>query len=237
MATTLVPRFAGRTITLAHSLRPTDRERPGRRLLNIAVATVGLVLALPLMLGIALLIKLTSRGPVLFKQTRVGLDRRALSRMGGNTRRRIDLGGHPYTMYKFRTMYVDNHSADRQVWARPDDARVTPMGRLLRRFRLDELPQLFNVLTGDMNVVGPRPEQPAIFVHLREQIEGYQRRQRVRPGITGWAQIHQGYDRSIDDVRRKVAYDLEYVRRQCAREDLSIMLRTLPVMLGRRGAW
>src|SRR5438552_17148428 len=189
MATTLVPRFAGRTITLAHPLRPTDRERPGRRLLNIAVATVGLVLALPLMLGIALLIKLTSRGPVLFKQTRVGLDRRALSRMGGNTRRRIDLGGHPYTMYKFRTMYVDNHSADRQVWARPDDARVTPMGRLLRRFRLDELPQLFNVLTGDMNVVGPRPEQPAIFVHLREQIEGYQRRQRVRPGITGWAQI------------------------------------------------
>src|SRR6266566_902295 len=134
MATTLVPRFAGRTITLAHSLRPTDRERPERRLLNIAVATVGLVLALPLMLGIALLIKLTSRGPVLFKQTRVGLDRRALSRMGGNTRRRIDLGGHPYTMYKFRTMYVDNHSAHRQVWARPDDARVTPMGRLLRRF-------------------------------------------------------------------------------------------------------
>jgi len=237
MATTLAPRFAARTITLAHPLRPIDRERPGRRLLNIAVATVGLVLLLPLMLVVAVLIKLTSRGPVLFKQTRVGLDRRALSRMGGNTRRRIDLGGHPYTMYKFRTMYVDSPSAGRQVWAQPDDARVTPMGRLLRRFRLDELPQLFNVLTGDMNVVGPRPEQPAIFVHLREQIEGYQRRQRVRPGITGWAQIHQGYDRSIDDVRRKVAYDLEYVRRQCAREDLSIMLRTLPVMLGRRGAW
>src|SRR5207247_7420113 len=165
-------------------------KRPGRRRLNMAVATVGLVLALPLMLGIALLIKLTSRGPVLFKQTRVGLDRRALSRMGGNTRRRIDLGGHPYTMYKFRTMYVDTHRAHRQVWAQPDDARVTPMGRLLRRFRLDELPQLFNVLTGDMNVVGPRPEQPAIFVHLREQIEGYQRRKRGRPGITGWAQNH-----------------------------------------------
>src|SRR3989449_6639243 len=237
MATTLVPRFAGRTLTLTHALGPTDRERPGRRLLNISVAAVGLVLALPLMLLIGLLIKLTSRGPVLFKQTRVGLDRRALSRMGGNTRRRIDLGGHPYTMYKFRTMYVDHRSTDRQVWAQPDDARVTPIGRLLRRFRLDELPQLFNVLKGDMNVVGPRPEQPAILVHLREQIEGYQRRQRVRPGITGWAQIHQGYNRSIDDVRRKVAYDLEYVRRQSAREDLSIMLRTLPVMLGRRGAW
>ena len=235
MATTLVPRFAGRTITLAHSLRPTDRERPGRRLLNIAVATVGLVLALPLMLGIALLIKLTSRGPVLFKQTRVGLDRRALSRMGGNTRRRIDLGGHPYTMYKFRTMYVDDGGTGRQVWAQPDDARVTPLGRWLRRFRLDELPQLFNVLTGDMNVVGPRPEQPAIFVHLREQIEGYQRRQRVRPGITGWAQVNLPYDRTLDDVRRKVSLDLEYIRHQSALEDLRIMLYTPRVMLGQRG--
>src|SRR5881296_1196985 len=237
MATTLVPRLAGRTITLAHALRPTDRERLARRLLNIAVATVGLVLALPLMLGIALLIKLTSRGPVLFKQTRVGLDRRALSRMGGNTRRRIDLGGEPYTMYKFRTMYMDHRTADRQVWAQPDDARVTPIGRLLRRFRLDELPQLVNVLTGDMNIVGPRPEQPAIFVQLREQIEGYQRRQRVRPGITGWAQINQGYDSSIDDVRRKVIYDLEYLRLQSPLEDVKIMLWTLPVMLGGRGAW
>ena len=237
MATMLAPRFARRTITLAHPLRPTDRERPGRRLLNIAVATVGCVLALPLMFLIALLVKLTSRGPVLFRQTRIGLDRRALSRMGGNTRRRIDLGGQPYTMYKLRTMCLDDRGVDRQVWAQPDDARVTATGRLLRRLRLDELPQLFNVPRGDMNVVGPRPEQPEIFVHLREQIEGYQRRQRVRPGITGWAQIHQGYDRSIDDVRRKVAYDLEYVRRQSAREDLSIMLRTLPVMLGRRGAW
>src|SRR5947209_18196243 len=139
MATTLVPRLARRTLTLTHALGPTDRERPGRRMLNLAVAAVGLVLALPLMLLIALLIKLTSRGPVLFKQARVGLDRRALSRMGGNTRRRIDLGGHPYTMYKFRTMYVANRGADRQVWAQPDDARVTPLGRLLRRFRLDEL--------------------------------------------------------------------------------------------------
>src|SRR2546425_3705780 len=237
MATTLVPRLAGRTLTLAHSLRPTDRERPGRRLLNIAVATVGLVLGLPLMLVIGLLIKLTSRGPVLFKQARVDLDRRALSRMGGNTRRRIDRGGHPYTMYKSRTMYVDHRNADRQVWAQPDDARVTRIGGLLRRFRLDEVPQLVNVLRGEMNVVGPRPEQPAIFVQLREQIEGYQRRQRVRPGITGWAQINQGYDSSIDDVRRKVDYDLEYIRRQSALEDVRIMVRTPAVMLGQRGGW
>ena len=237
MATTLVPRLARRTLTLTHALGPSDRERPGRRLLNISVAAVGLVLALPLMLLIGLLIKLTSRGPVLFKQTRVGLDRRALSRMGGNTRRRIDLGGEPYTMYKFRTMYMDHRTADRQVWAQPDDARVTPIGRLLRRFRLDELPQLVNVLTSDMNIVGPRPEQPAIFVQLREQIEGYQRRQRVRPGITGWAQINLSYDRSVDDVRRKLSLDLEYIRRQSALEDFAIMLRTPAVMLGRRGAW
>src|SRR2546427_247757 len=157
MATTLVPRLARRTLTLTPALGPTDRERPGRWLLNISVAAVGLVLALPLMLLIGLLIKLTSRGPVLFKQTRIGLDRRALSRMGGNTRRRIDLGGQPYTMYKLRTMCLDDRGVDRQVWAQPDDARVTPIGRLLRRLRLDELPQLFNVLKGDMNVVGPRP--------------------------------------------------------------------------------
>src|SRR2546422_5974461 len=128
-------------------------------------------------------------------------------------------------MYKFRTMHQDRAKGDRQVWARPDDARVTPIGRVLRKVRLDEVPQLFNVLLGDMNVVGPRPEQPSIFVFLREQIEGYQRRQRVRPGITGWAQINQAYDRTVDDVRRKVVYDLEYIRRQSTLEDCRIIDR------------
>ena len=219
-------------IELVHPapLRPIDREGRARRALNVLVAAVGLGLALPLMLLIAALIKLTSRGPVLFTQTRVGLDRRALSRAGGNTRRRIDLGGRAFTMYKFRTMRVAPENGARQVWAVPDDERVTPVGRVLRKFRLDELPQLINVLKGDMNIVGPRPEQPAIFVYLREQIEGYQRRQRVRPGITGWAQINQGYDTSIDDVRRKLKYDLEYVRRQSPVEDLKIMAHTIPVM-------
>jgi lipopolysaccharide/colanic/teichoic acid biosynthesis glycosyltransferase len=238
MATTIEPRTVRRAVTLVHSapLRPSDREPPGRGLLNIAVATVGLIVALPLMLVIALLIKLSSRGPVLFRQLRIGLDRRALSRAGGNTRRHLDLGGKPFTMYKFRTMYADQTNGDRQVWAQPDDARVTPLGRVLRKFRLDELPQLWNVLRREMNLVGPRPEQPQIFVYLREQIEGYQRRQRVRPGITGRAQVHQGYDSSLDDVRRKVTFDLEYIRHQSAFEDLKIMLRTLPVMLG-HGGW
>ncbi len=213
-----------------------DREHVARRALNILVATVGLVVAFPLMLLIAALIKLTSRGPVLFTQTRVGLDRRALSGAGGNTRRHTDLGGTPFTMYKFRTMRPADETMS-ETWAQPEDGRVTALGQVLRKFRLDELPQLFNVLKGDMNIVGPRPEQPTIFVYLREQIEGYQRRQRVRPGITGWAQINQGYDTSVDDVRRKVRYDLEYIRRQSALEDLRIMARTLPVMLRRRGAW
>ena len=225
-------------LSLVHSapLRPLDRERRGRRLFNFIVSVVGLVLTVPLMLLIAALIKLTSRGPVLFTQTRVGLDRRALSNAGGNTRRHTDQGGEPFTMYKFRTMRPAKSNA-KQVWAQADDVRVTPIGRVLRKLRLDELPQLFNVLMGDMNIVGPRPEQPTIFVYLREQIEGYQRRQRVRPGITGWAQINQGYDTSVDDVRRKVRYDLEYIRRQSTLEDLKIMCRTVPVMVLRRGGW
>lgn len=238
MTTTLTPTHPRRARlwpppSRALLLHPLDREHWTRRLVNIVAAAVGIVLTLPLMLLIAALIKLTSRGPVLFTQVRVGLDRRGLSGAGGNTRRHTDLGGTQFQIYKFRTMRPAQ--SGKQVWAQPDDARITPIGRVLRKLRLDELPQLFNVLRGDMNIVGPRPEQPAIFVYLREQIEGYSRRQRVRPGITGWAQINQGYDTSLDDVRRKVRYDLEYIRRQSPLEDLRIMCRTIPVMLLRRG--
>ena len=114
---------------------------------------------------------------------------------------------------------------------------MTAVGRILRKYRLDELPQLVNVLRGDMNIVGPRPEQPRIFAELREQIPHYQMRQRVRPGITGWAQVNQGYDDSLDNVRQKVAYDLEYLRRHSVVEDLRILARTVPVVVFRRGAW
>lgn len=220
------------------ALLPGTAPEGGRRLLNVAVAAVALPLVAPLMIAIAALIKLTSTGPVLYTQTRVGLDRRTGSAPGGNWRRSQDVGGAPFTMLKFRTMHVDqNGHGTAQVWAQPGDPRITWVGRFLRKFRLDELPQFVNVLRGEMNIVGPRPEQPAIFADLRQRVDGYQQRQRVRPGITGWAQINQSYDRSLDDVRRKVGLDLEYVARQSVSHDLQIMLRTVPVMLLRKGGW
>jgi len=186
---------------------------------------------------IALAVKLTSRGPVLYTQERVGLDRREPRGGEQNRRRRSDLGGRPFTIYKFRTMRVDAERESGAVWAQPEDPRVTPVGRLLRQYRLDELPQLLNVLRGEMNIVGPRPERPTIFAELRGHIAEYPLRQRAKPGITGLAQISHHYDRSLDDVRRKVHFDLEYIRRQSVREDLRIMLRTIPVVLFRRGGW
>ncbi len=213
----------------------TRSEQWPRRLLNVAAAALGLLLAAPVMVAIALLIKLTSPGPVLYSQTRVGVDLRRPGNAGSNGRRQVDYGGRPFTIHKFRTMAPC--CREDQVWATPEDPRVTPLGRILRQYRLDELPQLVNVLRGDMNLVGPRPEQPRIFAELRGQIPGYEWRQRVRPGITGWAQINHHYDSSIDDVQRKVALDLEYVVRQSPLEDLRIMLRTIPVVLFKRGAW
>ena len=207
-----------------------------RRVLNVTVAVVGLILALPLMLLIALAIKLTSPGPVLYTQTRVGVDRRNPLMPSGNWRRQVDHGGKLFTVYKFRTMVAD---ADRsgQVWATPDDPRVTRVGAILRRYRLDEIPQLWNVLRGDMNIVGPRPEQPEIFARLRERIDRYPNRQRVLPGITGLAQVNHHYDRTIEDVRVKLNHDMEYIRRQGVAEDLRIMLRTIPAVLTKKGAW
>lgn len=204
-----------------------------RRVLNVLVALAALVLVAPVMLVIAVLVKFSSPGPVLYRQPRVGIDRR--SGNGGNWRRRVDYGGKLFTIYKFRTMYV--RPVTEQVWALRDDPRITPLGRILRKYRLDELPQLINVLRGEMNVVGPRPEQPEIFMQLRDQIQRYPERQRVLPGITGWAQVNHHYDQDIDDVRRKLTFDLEYAARESAAEDLKIMLRTVPVMLFRSGGW
>jgi lipopolysaccharide/colanic/teichoic acid biosynthesis glycosyltransferase len=206
-----------------------------RRAFNVVLAATALVICAPVMLAVALLVKLTSPGPVIYKQTRVGLDRRNLWDRTVDGRRAVDYGGRLFTIYKFRTMTADP-GATQQVWARPGDARITTLGRILRKYRLDELPQLVNVLKGDMNVVGPRPEQPRIFVELREQVAGYQLRQRVLPGITGWAQINHHYDRSIEDVRTKVVYDLQYIEKQSLAHDLKIVVQTLPVMLFKQGA-
>jgi lipopolysaccharide/colanic/teichoic acid biosynthesis glycosyltransferase len=212
-------------------------EGGARRTLNVAVAALGLLIAAPLLIVIAALVKLTSRGPVFYRQPRVGINRRGPLTPAGNHRRAIDMGGQPFTIYKFRTMSAASSRRSDAVWAAKNDARVTPIGRVLRKFRLDELPQLFNVLKGDMNVVGPRPEQPTIFHELRRQIPGYGHRQLVRPGITGWAQINHHYDTSIDDVRTKLHYDLEYISRQSFLEDLKIMLQTAPVLILKKGGW
>jgi lipopolysaccharide/colanic/teichoic acid biosynthesis glycosyltransferase len=224
------------TLALVRDERPLDPRADGaRRVLNVVVAAIGLVIAAPLLLVIAALVKLTSPGPALFVQTRVGMDRRTPEADKGDGRRQLDLGGRPFRIYKFRTMHVQARS--QQVWASQNDPRVTPVGRVLRKYRLDELPQLFNVLLGDMNIVGPRPEQPGIVVDLQQQINAYRLRHKVRPGITGWAQINHHYDQSIEDVRRKVSLDLEYITRRSFAEDLKIMLRTVPVVVLRKGGW
>ena len=209
----------------------------GNRLLNLLLALVALITLLPVLLIIALLVWTTSPGPVLYTQTRVGLNRREPLDASRNRRRERDMGGQPFTIYKFRTMRVDAEHGSGAVWAQQQDPRVTAIGRFLRQYRLDELPQLVNVLKGEMNIVGPRPERPTIFAELREHIAEYPLRQRAKPGITGLAQINHHYDRSLEDVRTKVHYDLEYIRRQSVAEDLRIMLKTLPVILLRRGGW
>ncbi len=234
-----IPRLEGLADrNYSSGFEPRPRSERVDRTINVALAIAGLILAFPLMLLCGLLIKLTSPGPVFYSQARVGLDRRR--QKGARPtydRRSRDLGGRPFIIFKFRTMRTDAEIRIGAVWASPGDTRVTRIGRLMRKYRVDELPQLVNVLRGDMNIVGPRPERPSIFVRLSDDITDYSLRQRARPGITGWAQVNNSYDTSLDDVRRKVRYDLEYLQRQGVGEDLMIMARTVPVMLFRKGGW
>lgn len=235
------------------SLRPRRTVRPGgeptgrlhsrapastnvlQRSVDVLISAVGMLLFAPMLIPIAIAIRMESRGPILYRQLRIGIDRR--DRLPPNaealSRRNVDLGGRPFTIYKFRTMSVDAEALTGPVWAAPDDARVTRVGRLLRRYRLDEVPQLWNVLRGDMSIVGPRPERPVFVQRLRSEVEGYPLRHRVRPGITGWAQVHQEPDQTVDDVRGKLRYDLEYLERKSLRFDLGIMIKTVPVMIQR----
>ena len=216
---------------------PRSRSEWANRAVNIGLATIALVLLSPLMALIALAVRLTSSGPVLYTQERVGVNRRRRPTQALYDRRGSDVGGRVFTIYKFRTMREDAERMSGAVWATHNDPRVTPIGRFLRQYRLDELPQLFNVIRGDMNIVGPRPERPTIFAELRMRIADYSLRQSTRPGITGLAQVSNAYDTTLDDVRTKVRYDLEYLERQSLFQDIRIMLRTVPVMLLKRGGW
>ena len=220
----------------ARQVLPAVRSEALNRAVNMLIAAVALLVLAPLCVLVALAVKLTSRGPVFYTQTRVGLDRRAAPDAVPDDRRVEDLGGQPFTILKFRSMRVDAEVGGQAVWATKADPRVTPVGRFIRATRLDEIPQLINVLRGEMNIVGPRPERPSIVVRLREHIPTYPQRHRVKPGITGWAQINHRYDSCLEDVRTKVRYDLEYIGRQSLRFDVQIMLRTIPTMLFGRGA-
>lgn len=231
------PRTADRP--LRRDVQPRDRSERANRVANVLIAGIALVLLAPVLLLVALLVKITSRGPIFYMQTRVGEDRRwrRPATQGAYDRRVRDIGGRAFMIYKFRSMFVDAEVRSGAVWATKGDPRVTPLGAIMRKTRLDEIPQLINVLKGDMNIVGPRPERPSLFAKLADNIEEYPLRQRAKPGITGWAQINHPYDTCLDDVRTKVKYDLEYLERQSLREDLRIMAFTIPVMLFRKGGW
>jgi len=236
---------AARPRTVQRDVIPAERSERANRVLNVVIAGLALLILAPVCVLVALVVKLTSPGPVFYTQTRVGLDRRwrrapddaAPDTTEDDDRRLEDLGGQPFTILKFRSMRVDAEAGGQAVWATKHDPRITPVGRVLRKTRLDEVPQLINVLRGEMNIVGPRPEQPKIFAELRDQIDRYPERQRVLPGITGWAQINQSYDQCLSDVRNKLNYDLEYIERESALQDLLILLRTVPVIVFKKGAW
>jgi len=187
-----------------------------KRLLDLALAGAGLVLAAGPMLLIALAVRLTSAGPVFYLQRRTGQWERE------------------FTICKFRTMRADAEK-DGARWASPDDDRTTPLGRLLRRSRLDELPQLWNILLGDMSLVGPRPERPEFNARLEREIPFYNLRHLAKPGLTGWAQINHPYGASVDDARAKLEFDVWYVKNSTVLLDLRIILRTVMVVVGLRG--
>jgi sugar transferase (PEP-CTERM system associated) len=189
-----------------------------KRAIDVAVAAVGLMLAFPVMLLVAALIKLTSRGPTLYHQARVGQH------------------GRIFTVHKFRSMVDAAEAGTGAIWSQPNDQRITPIGRFLRRARIDELPQLWNVLRGDMSLVGPRPERPEFVRSLTEQIPFYGQRHVVRPGLTGWAQVRYTYGASVEDAMEKLQYDLYYIKNMSLALDLFVLFATVKTVLQRQGA-
>jgi lipopolysaccharide/colanic/teichoic acid biosynthesis glycosyltransferase len=185
---------------------------------NTAMGLAGIVVAMPMMLAVAIAVRITSRGPILFRQKRVGVN------------------GRLFDVLKFRTMYENPPPSNEEDWDTPRDPRVTPIGRTLRRLRLNELPQIFNVVRGDMAIVGPRPERPEYVKVFREKIPFYAQRLCVRPGITGWAQINYEHADSVEDTIKKLEYDLYYIKYLSQSLDLYIIFQTIKTLLLTRGA-
>lgn len=203
-----------------------------KRPLDIVLASLALFMLLPVFMIVAIAVLLDSRGPILYAQERVGLDRRRgkgpLPIRG--SRRKQHGFGRPFTIYKFRSMIADAEKYTGPVWAKERDPRATRIGALLRRTHLDEIPQLLNVLRGDMSMVGPRPERPQLFGNLVARIPEYALRCRTLPGITGIAQIKNGYDDSLQAAARKAQYDLYYIRKGTALMDVRIIMATALVL-------
>ena len=197
--------------------RLTQRHWFLRRIISTLLALTLSIVTLPLTPVIALLIRLTSKGPLLYRQKRVGLR------------------GHVFDCLKFRTMRADAEADSGATWASDDDPRITTVGRFLRRTRLDEIPQIWNVLRGDMAFVGPRPERPEFVTKLSEQISYYNLRHVVRPGITGWAQVNYGYGSSVEEAKEKLRFDLYYIRNVSVMLDLLIVFYTVRAVIIGRG--
>jgi exopolysaccharide biosynthesis polyprenyl glycosylphosphotransferase len=192
-------------------------EKLTKRMFDMVLSLIILTITAPLFIVLAVLIRITSAGPAIFRQERIGLY------------------GNPFIMYKFRTMYADAEKRSGPVWAKENDPRITPLGYWLRKLRLDEIPQLANVLKGDMSLVGPRPERDHFVQQFKKQIPLYTRRLRVRPGITGWAQVKWKYDESFEDVKEKTKYDLFYVENMSLRMDFKILLNTIMTVVKGKG--
>ena len=188
-----------------------------KRTLDLTFGIFGLIVSLPVMALVALAIKLDSRGPVIFRQKRVGL------------------GGRPFELLKFRSMRVDAEQANGAQWAASNDPRATRVGRFIRKFRLDELPQFINLIRGEMSFVGPRPERPVFVEQLRKDIAYYDERHSVRPGITGWAQVMYPYAATVEDSYRKLEYDLFYLKNMSIFFDCAIILKTIRTVLSGEG--
>ncbi len=217
-----------------------------KTVLDVVASILGLLLLLPLFGLVAIMIRVDSPGPVFYLQQRIGRNRRQSTRrqhdclttanLRNQERRQHNIHGKPFRIIKFRTMVANAEKKCGPVWATANDPRVTRVGRILRKFRLDELPQLLNVVKGEMSLIGPRPERPMFVAELSGKVEGYLTRLQVKPGITGLAQVENGYDNSIDSVRAKVKYDVHYISNWSLGLDSRIVLKTAAVVLTGRGA-